>query len=56
MKKKIFSIVRTLLAGAAIVTLVSCNNIDDSAENIQDKKAPVIRVSIADDARTVLPE
>ena len=56
MKKKIFSIVRTLLAGAAIVTLVSCNNIDDSAENIQDKKAPVIRVSIADDARTVLPD
>lgn len=56
MKKKIFSIVRTLLAGAAIVTAVSCNNIDDSAENIQDKKAPVIRVSIADDARTVLPD
>ena len=56
MKKKIFSIVRTLLAGAAIVTLVSCNNIDDSAENTPDKKTPVLRVSIADDARTVLPD
>lgn len=56
MKKKIFSIVRTLLAGAAIVTLVSCNNIDDSAENTPDKKTPVLRVSIANDERTVLPD
>jgi len=56
MKKKIFSIVRTLLAGAAIVTLVSCNNIDDSAENTPDKKIPVLRVSIANDERTVLPD
>ena len=56
MKKKIFNIICALFAGVALFMAVSCGNITDSSESVEQKDSPVIRVALADSSRTVLPD
>ena len=54
MKKKIFNIIGTIFAFAALFTLASCGGISDS-EDKTDEKA-VLRVELFQNTRTVVPD
>ena len=54
MKKKILNIVRTFFAGAALVSAISCSDVNTCVENQSD--SPVLKVQVNENSRTILPD